>query len=88
MTDTIRTANKAHTCYLCDRPINAGDQYVRRVEVRDKLGYKAIPVHQACLDWTVEEKFDDLDWKTCEPKVVASLVPLSVSSPERNQKDG
>lgn len=85
MTDTIRTANKAHTCYLCDRPINAGDRYVRRVEVRDKLGYKAIPVHQECLAFTVEKKFDDLDWATVSPGFVASLVPLSVSSPERNQ---
>jgi hypothetical protein len=74
--DESRRANTPKVCRLCGRQINAGDQYVRRVGVVPGRGRKTIHVHQPCLDFTIADNWDDLDWECNDPSVFAALVDL------------
>jgi hypothetical protein len=74
--DESRRASTPKVCRLCGRQINAGDQYVRRVGVVPGRGRKTIHVHQPCLDFTIADNWDDLDWECNEPTVFAAMVDL------------
>lgn len=74
ISDTTRRANIPHQCKLCGRQINPGDEYVRRVGVVAGAGRKTLHVHKPCLDYTVADNWDDLDWATNDQAVFLAIV--------------
>jgi len=78
--NTERTANQPHKCWMCDRDVNPGDRYVRRNIVQPGRGRRSLAIHRECLAYAIGNDWDDLDWQTNDPQVIAAMVPLGVSS--------
>jgi hypothetical protein len=56
------TARKPHKCYLCGRPIEKKQKYLRRVGIDDDAGFVTVKMHKPCEAAT--KTWEQEDWET------------------------
>lgn len=61
---TVKARTK-HRCYLCGRPIDAGESYLRRSGIVEGKGYLTTKMHADCEELT--QDWDQGDWETFSP---------------------
>lgn len=59
--DTKPKARKRYQCYLCEEPIDPGEQHVKRAGVNED-GLSTIRMHLVCEAVTVANEWDEDRW--------------------------